>query len=93
MYNNHKEQLDIKSDNLSLALSWFKAMKSLVIQTRMKKEELKVSKETQKQNEIKEKLASIWDEYILLNLDNYMKYIIIKCYEKLNFFYDYRSKF
>ena len=86
VYNNHKEQLDIKSDNLSLALSWFKAMKSLVIQTRMKKEELKVSKETQKQNEIKEKLASIWDEYILLNLDNYMRYIIIKCYEKYNYF-------
>ena len=87
VYNNHKEQLDIKSDNLSLALQWFKAMKSLVIQTRMKKEELKVSKETQKQNEIREKLTSIWDEYILLNLDNYMKYIIIKRYEKLNYFH------
>ena len=87
VYNNHKEQLDIKSDNLSLALLWFKAMKSLVIQTRMKKEELKVSKETQKQNEIREKLTSIWDEYILLNLDNYMKYIIIKRYEKLNYFH------
>ena len=86
VYNNHKEQLDIKSDNLSLALQWFKAMKSLVIQTRMKKEELKVSKETEKQNEIREKITSIWDEYILLNLDNYMKFIIIKCYEKYNFF-------
>ena len=86
VYNNHKEQLDIKSDNLSLALQWFKAMKSLVIQTRMKKEELKVSKETEKQNEIREKITSIWDEYILLNLDNYMKFIIIKCYEKYNLF-------
>ena len=86
VYNNHKEQLDIKSDNLSLSLQWFKAMKSLVIQTRMKKEELKVSKETEKQNEIREKLTSIWDEYISLNLDNYMRYIIIKCYEKYNLF-------
>ena len=86
VYNNHKEQLDLKSDNLPLALQWFKAMKSLVIQTRMKNQELKVSKENEKQNEINEKLTSIWDEYILLNLDNYMKYIIIKCYEKTNFF-------
>ena len=52
----------------------------------MKNQELKVSKETEKQNEINEKLTSIWDEYILLNLDNYMKYIIIKCYEKYNLF-------
>ena len=86
VYNNHKEQLDLKSDNLPLALQWFKAMKSLIIQTRMKNQELKVSKETEKQNEINEKLTSIWDEYILLNLDNYMKYIIIKCYEKYNLF-------
>ena len=98
VHNNHKEQLDIKSDNLPLALQWFKAMKSLIIQTKQKKQELKVSKETQKQNEIREKLTSIWDEYILLNLDNYMKYIIIKCYEKHNFFYgilpqnEYKSK-
>ena len=86
VFNDHKEQLDIKSDNLSLALQWFKAMKSLVIQTKRKKEELKVSKETEKQNEIREKITSIWDEYILLDLDNYMRYIIIKCYEKFNLF-------
>ena len=87
VYNNHKDQLDIKSDNLSLALQWFKAMKSLVIQTKMKEEESKVKKEKEKQKELKEKLSSIWDEYILLNLDNYMKYIIIKCYEKYNYFF------
>ena len=87
VYNNHKDQLDIKSDNLSLALQWFKAMKSLVIQTKMKEEESKVKKEKEKQKELREKLSSIWDEYILLNLDNYMKYIIIKCYEKYNYFF------
>ena len=87
VYNNHKDQLDIKSDNLSLALQWFKAMKSLVIQTKMKEEESKVKKEKEKQKELREKLNSIWDEYILLNLDNYMKYIIIKCYEKYNYFF------
>ena len=87
VYNNHKDQLDIKSDNLSLALQWFKAMKSLVIQTKMKEEESKVKKEKEKQKELREKLSAIWDEYILLNLDNYMKYIIIKCYEKFNLFH------
>ena len=87
VYNNHKDQLDIKSDNLSLALQWFKAMKSLVIQTKMKEEESKVKKEREKQKELREKLTSIWDEYILLHLDNYMKYIIIKSYEKFNFFH------
>ena len=87
VYNNHKDQLDIKSDNLSLALQWFKAMKSLVIQTKMKEEETKVKKEREKQNELREKLTSIWDEYILLNLDYYMGYIIIKCYEKFNLFH------
>ena len=87
VYNNHKDQLDIKSDNLSLALQWFKAMKSLVIQTKMKEEESKVKKEKEKQKELREKLSAIWDEYILLNLDNYMKYIIIKCYEKYNYFF------
>ena len=87
VYNNHKDQLDIKSDNLSLALQWFKAMKSLVIQTKMKEEESKIKKEKEKQKELREKLSAIWDEYILLNLDNYMKYIIIKCYEKYNYFF------
>ncbi len=78
VHNNHKEQLDIKSDNLTLALQWFKAMKSLVIQTRRKKEELKTTKENEKSNQIREEISFFWDENILSNLDNYMKYIIIK---------------
>ena len=87
VHNNHKEQLDIKSDNLTLALQWFKAMKSLVIQTRRKKEELKTSKENEKSNQIREEISFFWDENILSNLDNYMKYIIIKKYDKFNYFH------
>ncbi len=85
VYNNKKEQIDIKTDDTSLALLWFKAMKSLILQTRMRKENKKIEYEDNIMNDIKGKIKLIWVEKILNNWKNYAKYIIIKCYEKSNY--------
>ena len=86
VYNNNKEQIDIKTDDMSLALLWFKALKSLVIQTRIKHENKKIENEGNLINEIREIISLIWLENILPNWKNYAKFIIIKCYEKNNYF-------
>lgn len=87
VYNNRKEQLDIKTDDLSLALLWYKALKSLVIQTKTKENEQKIKNELSKQNEIKEKIEGIWDDYIFPSWNNYGRFIIIKRYERSNLFH------
>ena len=85
VYNNKKDQIDIKTDDTSLALLWFKAMKSLILQTKMRKENKKIEYEDNIMNDIKGKIKLIWVEKILNNWKNYAKYIIIKCYEKSNY--------
>ena len=85
VYNNKKEQIDIKTDDTSLALLWFKAMKSLILQTKMLNEIKKIENEDNIMNDIREKIKLIWVENILINWKNYAKYIIIKCYEKSNY--------
>ena len=37
-------------------------------------------------NQIREKISKIWKEYILTHWDNYAKYIILKIYEKSNYY-------
>ena len=86
VYNNHKEQLDIKHDDISIALLWFKAMKSLVIQIKTKEEKEKFSNVMNKLNEIHDTISLIWEENILTHWDSYGKYLILKSYEKYNYF-------
>ena len=86
VYNNHKEQIDIKNDDLSLSLLWFKAMKSLLIQTKTKEENEKKKNVVNKLKDIRDKLSNFWEEYILTHWDNYGKYVILKSYEKYNYF-------
>ena len=86
VYNNYKEQIDIKNDDLSVVLFWFKAMKSLIIQTKTKGEKEKFSQGINKINHIREKISKIWEEHILTHWNNYAKYIILRIYEKNNYF-------
>ena len=86
VYNNRKEQLDIKTDSSNLAIIWFKAITSLVIQKKLKEEEEKIAQATNKLNEIREIIYSIWEDNILTHWENYGNYLIVKSYEKYNYF-------
>ena len=86
MYNNRKEQLDIKTDSSNLAIIWFKAITSLVIQKKLKEEEEKIAQATKKLNEIRAIIYSIWEDNILTHWENYGNYLIVKSYEKYNYF-------
>ena len=86
IYNNHKEQIDIKTDDTNLAITWYKAMKSLLIKTKNKDEKTKIAYSINKLKEIRGKISLIWEENILTHWNEYMKYIIVKIYEKNNYF-------
>ena len=87
IYNNHKEQIDIKTDDVNLALLWFKAMKSLLIKTKTKDEKIKIANAIDKLKEIRAKIEFIWKEYLSRHWGDYGKYIIVKNYEKYNYFH------
>ena len=64
-YNNYKDTLDLKCDDVGLTLLWFKALKSLV--NKINKEEY-VRKESQTGEEKKERentLKEIWEIFII----------------------------
>ena len=86
VYNNRKEQLDIKHDDLYLALLWFKALKSLLIQTKTKDQKEKIEKINKILSKIQETISSIWEENILTHWETYGKYLLLKSYEKYNYF-------
>ena len=86
IYNNHKEQLDIKSDDTNLAIIWFKALKSLTIKTKNMDENKKISNSIEKLKEIRDTITDIWEKYILTHWGDYMRYIYVKIYEKSNYF-------
>ena len=88
IYNNHKEQIDLKTDDTNLAITWYKAMKSLLIKTKNKDEKTKIANSINKLKEIRDKISSIWEENILTHWNDYMKYIIVKIYEKNNYFHN-----
>ena len=85
-YCNNKESLDLKCDDIDLALKWFKALKSLI--NKVNNEELK-NRELINDEQIKEKESiknEIWDKYILKKWDKYGNYLIFKLQERTNFY-------
>jgi len=61
-------------------------MKSLLLKTKTKDEKIKISNAISKLKEIREKLGFIWEAKILTHWGDYGKYIILKNYEKNNYF-------
>jgi hypothetical protein len=76
--------LDLKADNLQLGLSWFKALKSLVLKVKSK-EEKKIEKQMLLEAaKIKNIITSIWKNSILPKWINYGDYLLYKIHKKKN---------
>ena len=81
IYNNQKDQLDIKSDDINLALLWFKALYSLLILTKTTKKKSTENENFEKENKLFKNIELIWDRFIMTNLKIYLNYIVIKSNE------------
>jgi hypothetical protein len=89
-YNNNKDSLNLKCDNVELTLRWFKALKSLlntINNIELKKNESK-SDGTIKKN--KNLIKEVWEKCIFKNWEKYGSYFLLKISERNNF-YNYLS--
>ena len=85
-YNNNKDTLDLKCDNVESTLLWFKALKSLINNENKKKDSQNDEETKERDNLIKE----IWEKYITKKWDKYGNYLILKIHERTNY-YNYLS--
>lgn len=85
-YNNNKETLDLKCDNIEITLKWFKALKSLVNKVHNEELKKKENKNDEEQKERENNIADIWEKNIQQKWDKYGNYLILKIQEKSNFF-------
>ena len=73
---SNTRQIDLKADNLQLALSWFKALKSLVLKLK-NKEEKKIEKQIYINTaRLNNKIEIIWKDSILPKWINYGDYLL-----------------
>ena len=80
-------QIDLKADDLHSALSWFKALKSLVLKVKSK-EEKKMEKQIYlNHSKLKNKIEMIWKNSILPKWGEYGNYLLMKMHEKKNDLY------
>ena len=85
---SNTRQIDLKADNLQSALSWFKALKSLVLKLKSK-EEKKIEKQIYINTaRLKNKIEMIWKDSILPKWINYGDYLLFKIHEKKNDLYN-----
>ena len=82
-YNNNKETLDLKCDNVEATLLWFKALKSLINKENKKKESQNDEEMKERENIKKE----IWENFITKRWDKYGNYLILKVLERSNYYY------
>ena len=81
-------QIDLKSNDLQTALSWFKALKSLTVKLKII-EEKKIEKKVYIKNiRLKNKIEMIWKNSILPKWVNYGEYLLFKMHEKKNDIYN-----
>ena len=97
-FNSHKEndknnfitiisntrQIDLKADNLQSALSWFKALKSLILKIKSKEEKKNEKQIFIKNTQLKKKIELIWKNSILPKWTIYGEYLLFKMHEKKN---------
>ena len=86
LYNNSKESLDLKSDNLENTILWFKALKSLVNEANNDLMKQKISESDEILKERENTLNEIWDKYIIPKWDKYGNYLLLKKLERVNYF-------
>ena len=86
LYNNSKESLDLKSDNLENTILWFKALKSLVNEINNDSILRKISESDEKFKERENTIKEIWDKYIIPKWDKYGNYLLLKKFERKNYF-------
>ena len=86
-YNNNKESLNLKSDNVDLTLKWFKALKSLVNKVNREESSSKNEEEIREREKTKEE---IWDLFIFKKWEKYGNYLLLKIQERNNY-YNYLS--
>ena len=85
-YNNHKDKIDIKTFEEYNGLLWYKAMKNLLKEVKQSLFKDKILMEMKKLNDINAIIEKIWDDNILLKMNDYSKFITLKCSEKNNYF-------
>ena len=81
-------QIDLKSDDLQTALSWFKALKSLIVKLKIIEEKKNEKKAYIKNTKLKNKIEMIWKNSILPKWVNYGEYLLFKMHEKKNDIYN-----
>ena len=86
LYNNSKETLDLKSDNLQNSILWFKALKSLINQLNIMKINKKISESDEKLKERENMIKDVWYKYIIPKWDKYGNYLLLKIFERKNYF-------
>jgi len=86
IYNNHKDKIDIKTFEEYNGLLWYKAMKSLLKQVKHSLYNDKVVMEMKQLNDINLQIEKIWDDNILIKMNDYSKFITLRCSEKNNYF-------
>jgi len=101
-FNSHKEkeknnyitiisstrQIDLKADDLRTALSWFKALKSLIVKLKIIEEKKNEKEAYIKNTKLKNLIEKIWKNSILPKWVNYGEYLLFKMHEKKNDIYN-----
>ena len=87
-YNNNKDSLNLKCDNVETTLKWFKAFKSLINKNKNNDKEIEKTEDLIK--EIDNNIKEIWQNYILQKWEKYGNYFLLKLHERSNF-YNYLS--
>ena len=85
-YNNHKDKIDIKTFEEYSGLLWYKAMKTLLKEVKHSLNNDKILMEMKKLNDINAIIEKIWEDNILVKMNDYSKFITLKCSEKNNYF-------
>ena len=86
LYNNSKETLDLKSDNLENTILWFKAIKSLINHINISSNYKNISESDEKLKERENIIEDIWHKYILPKWEKYGNYLLLKKLERTNYF-------
>ena len=73
----------IKANNQETGLSWFKALKSLIIHNKtLNKKNVDNSK---KIDDVKSKIENVWKKHIIPNWEKYGSYLLYKAQNKINY--------
>ena len=86
LYNNSKESLDLKSDNIENTILWFKALKSLVNKINNDSIIKKISESDEKLKERDKAVKEIWNKFIIPKWDKYGNYLLLQKLERTNYF-------